>query len=171
MYSHTLSAEYSHILSFFTPFLKISFIICEFCVMYFDDVYFPSPNHSSHTYPTICPLLNILLLFFFNPWSPICAVQTLSCGASFWSIIYLWGPHLYGKLPLQGPIWCLLLVAPQLRVGLVSPPCCAHTGLGHAVTASVSSYLQLPCCVQKMLFPPGHPLPLALTLFPSPLPK
>ena len=39
----------------------------------------------------------------------------------------------------------------------------------HVITNAVSSYVQLPCCVQKIQFPCSHPLSLALRLFLPPL--
>lgn len=57
--------------------------------------------------------------------------------------------------------------------GFVPPPhlhagisyACVCTGLARAVTAAVSSYEQLPCCVQKTTFPCSYPPPLAPTFF------
>lgn len=47
----------------------------------------------------------------------------------------------------------------------------ASPSLMHIATTTVSSYVQLPCCVQRTLFPWCHPPPLALILFLSLLPQ
>lgn len=52
--------------------------------------------------------------------------------------------------PLSGPCWCFM----WLKLGLV-----------HVVSMAVSSYMQLPCCAPRTLFPCIHLLPLALRLF------
>lgn len=45
------------------------------------------------------------------------------------------------------------------------------TGLTHAVPSTVSSYVELPCYVQKTLFSCGHLLPLVLPVFSPHLPQ
>lgn len=66
-----------------------------------------------------------------------------------------------------------LEVAPQWRVGTSWPPsffmgfclAWAFSGHVHAIPVAVGPVVQLPCCVQKTLFPCSNPLPLALTVF------
>lgn len=72
-----------------------------------------------------------------------------------------------------------MLKAPQLEVNgmltlwlhaeTLSPWVCR--GLAHTVTITVSSSVQLPYSVQKILFPRCHVTPLTLTVFRSPLPR
>lgn len=50
-----------------------------------------------------------------------------------------------------------------LRFGLTW----ACSGLLHDVRTTVSSYVQLPCCAQNIVFPCNHLFCLALKLFPS----
>lgn len=47
----------------------------------------------------------------------------------------------------------------------------ACSSLVHVITSTVSFSVQLPCCVQKTLFPFGHLLLLPLALFLPPLPQ
>lgn len=47
----------------------------------------------------------------------------------------------------------------------------ALQGFVYAITATVSSYTQLCCCGQKIIFPRSHPPPLNHTLFTFPLPQ
>lgn len=66
---------------------------------------------------------SIIIIFLTYGVQIVPSKQSRVGPASGISFTYLRGSHLYGKLQLQCSICCLLLVAPQLRAGLVSPPC------------------------------------------------
>lgn len=99
-----------------------------------------------------------------------CWPNTLGCVVFHWprsTFLFLEKNYLYFS-SLQLPIlqslgfgpFCLTLL---YLLGFVLAWTC--TGLVHAVRTAISSFVQLPWCVQKTLFPCNCSLPMGLTLF------
>lgn len=120
-------------------------------------IIFTSSPNSSQTHP---PSLHIKLVsLLFNPSRSIHTVQICLHVLPSTARGYLSLPATGAYQWLHSQWWDCVANAP-LHVGIWAG--LAYPGLMHAATTTVSSYVKLPFCVQKIMFACSHQLPLAL---------
>lgn len=126
---------------------------------------YPSPLPSSsqilHRLPTQLHILCVCVPFYVSLWLP------LSPSSSFCIVQLLLGvgPFLvYGQYTLSNQMPRVLQLGMKFLSSILEF-CLGQTtiSLGNAATISVSSYVYLPYCFWKTLFPWSHLLPVALT--------
>lgn len=133
----------------------------------------PTPSRSTSltypTQPTLCPS------FFFPVSCPVCCAHIFRvCGLAqehgqptrnntVEETNSLPTASVPKRPPARGEASCLPPFS-LLRFGVAG----ACTGLVHVAITTLSSYVQLLCCVWKTLCSHSHPLPLPLRLFPHP---